>query len=340
MNRLALFIAIGVAMGFSPAVALADTPKDGPTAGIVKKSIDAGIKCYEELNYGCAITRLVSARDAVDAHGLQIARSQRRRMLRTLAFAFSSVEKHDDAKSAFFALINEFPKERLDPNVVSPKIMANFNAARIEFFTKLVPIPIQPLPPVTPFLSQGPGKRDLVLHVPEELRLASRVRTDEEIVHTIGFEAGGGLLFGNDTDNFSTGFTVGLTYSYELVAPIQVGLRLGFGQHGTSRSDVKAGYPSRLLVFHGGPELRAAFDLGDYVELAIGVAPSIHASGVGTLGDKIGGLVLGTVSVMARPVPEIGIGVAVLPGVVLAPTSDGLGSSFVLPVSLRLEGAF
>ena len=315
-----------------------------PTAGAIKEQTKAhlvsGLRCFEELNYGCTIKRLSAVREALVSYGVSLSKDERRSMLRTLGFALSSVEKHAEAQDVFLEYLRTFPRERLDGAVVSPKIMNDFRAARATFLAELMPLNVQSLPPTKPFVGTGPSARDLVLHVPEELRLASRVRRDEEIVHTIGFEAGAGLLFGADSDNFATGFAVGLTYHYEVAAPLQVGLRLGFGQHGTSRSDVKAGYPSKLLAFHGGPEFRVAFELGDYVELAMGVAPSIHTSGVGTLGEKIGGMIMGSLTVMARPVTEIGIGVAVLPSVVLASTENGLGSSFVLPVSLRLEGAF
>ncbi len=311
-----------------------------PTEGAVIEMINGGTRCYKELNYGCAITRLTQARNAVDGDGIQLSPALRIQLLRTLAFALSTVERHGDAQRVFLALFRRAPAERLSPSQSSSSVITDFHKAKRLFLREIAPMSVAPLPLPQPYVPEGPGVGDLVLHLPEDVRLATQVGMDDGPAHTIGFEAGAGLLFGADAQNFGTGFAIGLSYGYSVMTSFQVGMRAGFSQHGTARSDVKAGYPARLLVLNVGPEIRGAFDLSDYVQVAVGVAPSVHASGVGNFGGKIGGLVLGSVTIIARPVKAIGIGVAVLPSVVIAQTADGFGASFTLPISLRLEGVF
>jgi len=307
----------------------------------VRKLVAAGVACYEALNYGCAISRLEEARDRAAARGIALDEGVGLSLCRTLAFALASVERHEQAVAAFERCFEVRPAFKLDPDVISPKIYADYEAARKKTLRQVMKGEIRPprLPPVVP---PPPARAaDLEVYVPPYLTLAGMHEPDATYRHDMDFLLGTLLLFGGDGEQFDTGFSAALQYGYALTEHVVLDFLVQYSQHEYGRLDAKPDFPATLYVLQPGAGARGRFSAGEYVELSAGLLGGLSAAGLGTVGDQLGGFVAVSLDATVRPSKELGVGIRVLPTLVIAELSDGeVGTSLVLPIYLRLAVFF
>lgn len=298
-------------------------------------------RCYEELNYGCAISKLREAQARIADKKLTLPVERRVAVYQTLAFALASVEKHDEAAAVFELCLGIKPDYSLDPKVISPKIYADYRRARHKTLSAV--LDLKPMTPPLPSV-HGPGPprvRDYELHVPSTIVLGGRLEPEEDKSHRLDFLAGVKVLFGGDGENFNPGFGLAVQYAYSVTESFEVGLITLFSQHTYSGDDVKPGFPSTLYVLDPGLVARYVLRFGEYVDLGVGVALGASVSGIGTLGDINAAWFSADISVMITPSPEFGFGLSTLPGVVIARLESGdVRTSFTLPVLVRFEARF
>lgn len=315
-----------------PATASADRRFD--------KLLERGVRCYQELNYGCALGRLGDASTLLEG-GLEVDRADAMTLHETLAFVLASVERHADAASAFERCFALNPTYKLDPKVISPKIYVDYKAARRTSLRALMKGERRAPKLPTPFGPRPPGLSDYRLHIPARVMVGGRVEPRESLVHHVDVRAGARLLFDDDAERYGPGFGLAFIYSYSVTEILRFGVAALFSQHAYTLDDLKAGFPGTLYVLDVGPGLWAVFQLGDYVDLDLGIVAGIGLSGLGTLGEATGGWIGGSVGVTITPSPEFGIGLSAIPSVVIAGLSAGdTGTSFSLPLLLRFEARF
>ncbi len=306
----------------------------------LSRRIDKGVKCYEELNYGCALKKLSAVVAAIDG-GAEVPPARRIEVFETLAFVLASVERGDEARKAFARCFDVDPKFRLDPKVISPKIYRHYKTARRVMLRARLKgtLPKPALP--EPYAPAPITASDLLLHVPAEVALAGGLAPEEELRQRLDFLAGGHVLFAEDAALYGAGFWLSLAYKYKLTDIVQVGLLGFFTQHAYAGDDLKSGFSGTLYVVDAGPLVEAVFAIGDWVEVSVGVAGGVGLAGLGNLSDQVGGWVAGIVGVAAVPAKEFAVGVSVLPSVVVATKSDDeVGTSFTLPILVTFEARF
>ncbi|MFT5429563.1 MAG: hypothetical protein ACI9OJ_000234 [Myxococcota bacterium] len=304
------------------------------------KLVTSGVRCFNELNYGCAITKLGRAQDLLDT-GAELPRTRALEVCRTLAFALASVEKHPEAEATFDKCFKIEPAFRLDPKVISPKIYADYRSARAKQLATLIRGRVEPPPFPDPYPPPAPGPSDLEVHVPTGLTAGATLRDDQALRHHFGVLAGTRLVFGADAEDFNPGFAVGLEYGYQFTDIVGLSFGAQFSQHGTARGDTKSGFPASLYVMEPGLGLRFRFAVGEWVDLSIGVTGGLTLAGLGGIGGTTAGMVAVPASVMIRPMPEFAVGISVIPTLSISKLStDELGTSLTLPLLLRFEAHF
>ena len=304
--------------------------------------VSAGVSCYESLNFGCAIGKLGEARKRLaDNPSMGLEPAQKLRLFQTLAFALASVERHDKAVEAFERCFDTDPVYRLDPKVISPKIYGDYARARKRTLQAVLKggLRLPRLPDVHP--PPPPQPDDFRVHVPAYLTLTGMHDTGKPRAHDIDFLVGVNLLFGEDAEQFTPGFSTGLQYLYSLTPMLQIEILAVYSQHNYTDNDAKDEYPSTLYTLQPGAGLRLRFPLGEYVVLASSVVGGVSAIGLGGLGDRLGGFVSVGLHAILRPSKEFGVGLTAMPTLVMAEkTSGDLGTSFTLPLFLRLAAYF
>lgn len=314
-----------------------------PGASAKKKTLKlliAGASCYENLNYGCAIDKLVAAQARVETEGITLDTPHAMKLCETLAFALASVEKHKRAVAAFARCLALQPSYRLDPKVISPKLYRDYQTARRTMLDRVTtPTPRLPqLPKLYPI--PPPDGRDYRVHTPDYLTL-SGMHEQETLRHDLDFLVGASLLFGGDGENYRTGFAAAVQYLYAVHRLVELQGIAQFSTHNYAGDDAKAGFPATLYTVNLGFGARVRVGVGDYVVLSAGLLGGLSMAGLGSVDDRIGGFVAGTATVTIRPIPEFGVGVTVIPTLVLAELEEGdIGKSLVLPIFLRLAAYF
>ncbi len=299
------------------------------------KLLGDGARCYEQLNYGCAISKLGQAVARVQARGLTLDPEVGLQLFQTLGFALASVERHDEAADAFGRCFQLRPTYKLDAAVISPKIYSDFLTARQAFIRTFLSGELRPprLPPVEP--PPLPQSSDLRLVTPSYL-IPGGGLDPGEVPSSIDVLIGASLLFGADAEKFDAGFGIGVRYAYDLLPFLQVEVLIQFYEHRYALSDAIPGNPTTLYVFTPSAGIRGVVPIGDWVELSVGVDLGASLAGVGGLSDRTGGAILASASVMITPARLFSVGVTALPTLTLARgDDDSLRSSFSLPILLR-----
>ncbi|MFT7626317.1 MAG: hypothetical protein ACI9WU_005512, partial [Myxococcota bacterium] len=306
----------------------------------VETLVERGTRCYDELNYGCALARFREAAAAIEA-GAEVTPAQRLTLYKSLAFTLASVEKHAEAQKAFEQCFAARPSFKLDPRIVSPKIYGDYQKARRRVLRSLVQgeLNLPGLPDT--YAPAPPTPDDFLLHVPAEVALAGGLDPESDLPVEMEFLAGARLLFGDDADAYGPGFGLGLSVIYQVTDIVGVGIVTLFSQHAYSGDDLKTGFPGTLYILDAGPTVRALIGLGDWVQLSIGFAAGIGTAGLANVSDAVGGWLAMPVGVTANPAREFGIGVSLMPSVVIATKADEeVAWSFTLPIFLHFEAHF
>lgn len=331
MTRIAL-IMLAALMVAPPALAKKKTAK----------LMSEGFRCFQELNYGCAIKKLLEALERADAKQVELTSSDRIRAHQTMAFAYASVDRHGDARTEFARCLALDRAYTLDPTVISPKIYRDFKAARMAWLrARIVGKPRQPSL-LEPHSGTPMGADSMLLHIPPQLSLGGRLSPEEPKVNQLDFMLGTSLLFGEDAEAYSVGFGVSVEYLYRLAELVDLGVTIAFSQHRYAGGEtLKNGAASTLYLLQPGFTAGVALQFGELVDLSFGLTVGPGLSGLGGVSDRVGGFGSLRVGIVFLLAEEFGLGVMVTPTLTIAELdSEEVGVSFTLPIYLRLEARF
>lgn len=303
----------------------------------LEKLIHAGVTCYDQLDYGCAIGKLREALRLMTAKGLEPAPREKITLYQTLAFALAAVSRHGEAIAMFEKVLALQPTFVLDPELVGPRVYADYRKARERVLMRKLALKPPPVA-LPPLVAPPEPTADWLLLVPPP---KSALQDSESGPHKVGFALGAAFLFGDDAERYSAGFGAGLEYSYDIGRFLQVAANVLFFNHEYQRGDLLAGQSSTLFVLNPTVGLRARIELARWVGLGLGATAGVSVMGVGNLSDRVGGTLGATVSVDFRPVPQFAVDLLLIPMVTIASDDAGqLGTSFSLPLMLRVAIGF
>lgn len=310
--------------------------------GDSRAALSAGLRCYEQLSYRCAIKRL---REALSAEST-LSPKERFDAYKTLAFSLAAMDQEKQASEAFRKALALDGSLQLDPKVVAPRIYRAYRVA----LERHLQARERPLPPL-----RWPSPRSLTIPlVPPTPQLMIRrgfVRRpsprESLIGLELGVEAGALFLFGGDHDLYQHGGGLALRIGFRPAEAWLVGLLVHQSFHRAtselSSSLENAGSTTLLLLrLHllGAWRFleRGAFTLD--AELAIGVAlfglgnVSGNVGFSGSLGLAAGYRVTRAISLVARISPTL------LSAQNRGSEGGGFQHSLLLSLSLGADFAF
>ena len=301
------------------------------------KVVASGLRCYEELNFGCSIAKLTAAQARIDA-GEALPIKDQTLACEALAFSYTSIDKGELAEAAFQWCFRVDPAYSIEADVVGPRIYPFFQRARQAFLRAR--LDLDPIVLPWPALVEVPPRLDLALHTPQEILLSGSGELEPRS-HIFGFAAGAGLLFGNDASDWDPGLAVELNYGYSALKHLRVPFAVSFEFHGTARDDIKSGYPNALYYLGIRTGVEGVLTALDFVELTGGLLVGAGFAGVGGLEDKIGGALTLRLGVGFRIGSDFSAGVDLEPTLFIATLSDdSIGTSTTFPIMVRFDARF
>jgi hypothetical protein len=303
----------------------------------LQKQLKRGVHCFEQLNYGCAISALEkAARLAKKAPG-SLAPATALLLYKTQGFALAAVGRHGKATLAFERCFAVDPSFYLDSKVVSPKIYADFQEARRRSLLSKLKGKIRA--PELPQVFDPPPPKRLFLHSPPQFQQGAWLTEDQQ--NRVHIMVGGHFLFGDDADSFGAGFGVQLNYGFKLNRFFDAVAGLSFFRHEYSGNDLKSGFTGALLIVQPSLGVRAHLLVAEIWDVGVGFHLGASAMGVGNLSDRVGGLGALSAFVHVTPHPSVAVGLNVSPTLVLATLrNEQLGSSLSLPVFASIQMRF
>ncbi len=304
-----------------------------PPVAAYQKALTEGQRCYEQLNYGCAITKLREARPLIpDEPALRDVRIQ---VQQSLGFALANVERHDEAVTEFKALLALKPDATLDPTSVSPKVYRAFEKARRAVLAGTLVGKLRPVPLPDLYVVPSPTLADLALVEGRGQRVAEAPLNAGEVW------IGGRMLFGADKERFAGGFGVGIRYGRVVYRWLEVEAMLQFFSHPYALGDALPGRATNLFDLQASIGLRAAFSIRNAVELSVGLGGGLGAYGVGGVSDGLGGSLVVSASALWTPMPALGFGLVMMPTWTFGNDAKGEPStSLSLPIMVRTSIRF
>ena len=260
----------------------------------------AGVACYEQLDYQCAIELLGAA--AREESGGDIARLVD--IYRKLADSHLALGRREEAVGDFINLLRLKRDYRIEAAGTSPKILDAFGEARERLKKEeLARLKKKALPPPPP-----------------------------EPWMEIGFNAGAEFLFGTDADLLETGAAFGVEACFVLAGPWRVGGGLRYTFHDLSEND------STVHLAGGWAAGGAELELGPVrTRLLAGVG--LARFGILDHEGKTGLLVPLRLSATIPVSGDLNMGLQVSPGWLITMEADPQ-SSFTLSVGGRISMVF
>ncbi len=300
----------------------------------VPASVRAGIRCYEALNYTCAISKLKKAAAALEAGQLELIAAHRLSLYQHLAFSLASIADHEAAQGAFVRCFSVQADYALDPSVISPKIYGDYAIAKRQVLRGRLhrTLGAGPMPSLwEPSLAE----RDVfVVHVP-----SASSRTDSP--HSTHVELGTMLLFGADADTYLPGFGVAMEYSYALMDGLNVQAVTQFFQHAYAKDDLKEGHAGTLYILDVGAGVGSSLPLSERVSFGLGLRVGLSMVGVGRFTDSMGAFVAFPLSVDVAILEGFSMGLSVMPMLTVGQDEDGNSAqSLGLPILARFQLTF
>ena len=297
-------------------------------------AIQAGVRCYETLNYSCAINRLKKVAKTLESGTLNLSDAHRLMVYEHLAFALASVGEHTQAQAAFVRCVTIQADYRLDPSVISPKIYGDYVAAKKTVLRSQLHTTLRdaPLPPLTePTLAE----RDVfVLIEPQD-----GVRTLSP--HGTQVELGTMLLFGADAEAYLPGFGFSVTYAYTLMDGLEVQGVTQFFQHAYAKDDLKEGHAGTLYVLDVGAGLGTRLRLNERVSMGLGLRAGLSMVGIASIQDSQGAFVAVPLSVDVSVFEGFAIGLSAMPMLTIGQDQYGNSAQSIgLPLFARFQLAF
>jgi hypothetical protein len=300
----------------------------------VPASVRAGVRCYEVLNYTCAISKLKKAASALEAGQLELTPAQSLLLHEHLAFSLASIEDHVGAQGAFARCFSIQADYTLDRSVISPKIYGDYAIAKRQVLQARLhrTLRVGPMPSLKePSLAE----RDVfVVHVP-----STNSRTDS--LHSTHVELGTMILFGADAEVYLPGFGVVMEYSYALMDGLNVQAVTQFFQHAYAKDDLKEGHPGTLYILNVGAGVGSSLPLSERVSFGFGLRVGLSMVGVGRITDSTGAFVGLPLSVDVAVLEGFSLGLSVMPMLTVGQDQDGNSAqSLGLPILARFQLTF
>ena len=283
-------------LGFIPGCLFVLVAQTTPAAD----TYTAGMACYEQLDYQCAIELLgAAAREESDGDPARLVD-----IYRKLADSHLALGRREEAVADFINLLRLKRDYRIEAAGTSPKILDAFGEARERL-----------------------KKEELA-----RLEKKSRPPPPPEPWMEVGFCAGAEFLFGNDADLLKTGAAFDVEASFVLAGPWRVGGGLRYTFHDLTEND------STVQLVGGWAAAGAALELGPvHTRLLLGVG--LARFGILDQEGKTGLLVPLRVIATIPVSGDLNMGLQVAPGWLITMESDPK-SSFTLSVGGRISMVF
>jgi len=332
MRGVVVLLVCCLAVVASPSIGWAWAP---PVHGNVR----SGIRCYENLNYSCAVTRLTRALEDHRSKRQTLTAAQQLVVHERLAFSYASQGAGEGAEKAFGHCLDLQLDYALDASVISPKIYKHYAAAvERHVMERMDRTPRSSFTPevVTPsFVERG------LLIIDRPNVAASGPMLSGAGRHELNAELGAMMLFGADAERFYPGVGVGLQYVHAVTNGLEVEGVVHFYQHLYAANDLKAGYSGTLYNVDVGVGLRTGIRLGRRAIFVFGLRTGLGMMGVENLTDSLGAFVAIPVGVDVAVTPGFLIGLSVAPTITTGQdVNDSLAASVSLPIVTRFRVAF
>ena len=300
----------------------------------VPASVRAGVRCYEALNYTCAISKLKKAAAALEAGQLELTPAQSLLLHEHLAFSLASIGDHAAAQGAFIQCFSIQADYALDRSVISPKIYGDYAIAKRKVLVGRLHRTLRdgPMPSLwEPSLAE----RDVfVVHVPSAKSWA-------DSPHRVHVELGTMLLFGEDAESYLPGFGVAAEYSYALMDGLDVQAVTQFFQHAYGKDDLKDGHAGTLYVLDVGAGVGSRLPLTERVSFGLGLRVGLSMVGVGRITDSTGAFVALPVSIDVAILEGFAMGLSLMPMLTVGQDEDGNSAQSIgLPILARFQLTF
>ena len=292
--------------------------------------IDEGVRCYQELNYGCAIDKLGKAVLDLDT-GAGSSPDLALRARLHLAFALIAVDRLDDARGQLRKVLQERPAFALDSAVVSPRIVAALEEVRRELIAKSIPQELDPGDPIElPSVPSPPQALYREEVVQQEGSLADGGAEHRWIVD---LGAGASFLVGRDAERYQIAPGIAMRLLYRLDDLWVLGLGSQLFVHSVQDLDLEGGAPNSLWALHLQPQ----------VGLSVGVTRWLHVEALGIVGASVfghdglsggAGVELGVqTGLRFRASASLFVSLHVSPVVAIGSAGSETSTSFSLPVT-------
>jgi len=289
-----------VILGFIPGCLFVLVAQTTPAAD----TYAAGMACYEQLDYQCAIELLGAA--AREKSGGDPARLVD--IYRKLADSHLALGRRQEAVADFVKLLRLDRNYQIEASGTSPKILDAFGEAREQL------------------------KKEELARLEKKSRAAARPAPPPEPWMEVGFDAGAEFLFGDDADLLQTGAAFGIEASFVLAGPWRAAGGLCYTFHDLSGND------STVHLAGGWAAGGAALDLGPlHTQLLFGVG--LARFGILDQEGKTGLLLPLRLTVTIPVSGDLNMGLVAAPGWLVTMESNPK-SSFTLSVGGRISMAF
>lgn len=314
-----------------PSLASAQVP------GAAGALVDEGVRCYQALDYGCAIDRLQKALLDLQTGGhLEPAAELRARL--HLAFALLAAERVEDARGQLRRVLVLEPRFSLDPGIVSPRIVATLEQVRRELLAPAMPADLDPGDPLP--LPVRPDPPDALLRPVRIAAAGASLDADEDPRFQVDLGGGVQLLTGTDAGRYDAGPGLVTRFLWRVDDLWAIGLGSSVFLHSVGDLDLGQSAPNSLWVLGVQPQAGIATSVTPWLSLeALAVLGAVvfgHDGLDGGAGLEVG-LVAGARFRISR---TLSVALHVTPLVAFGAVGDTSAASFSVPLTVEAGFAF
>lgn len=307
-------------------------PGEGPA-----RLVDAGVRCYQELDYGCAIDQLQKALLDLQTGGQMEAGTELRARLH-LAFALLAVDRDTDARGQLRRVLALDPRFTLDAAIVSPRVVAALDQVRRELVAPSIPTDLDPGDPVP--LPVAPDLPDALLRPVRIVRAGAALDAVEDPRFQVDLGGGVQILTGRDAEQYEVGPGLDARFLWRVDELWAVGIGTTLHLHSVGDLDLGEGAPNSLWVLGVQPQAGLAARVAPWFDVeALAVVGAVvfgHDGLDGGAGVEAG-LSVGGRFRLSR---TLSIAVRVTPLVATGSVGDASATSFSVPVTVQAGFAF
>ena len=325
-------LAVGAPSLARPPVATGDV-----VVSPLERLVDEGVRCYQELDYGCAIDQLQKALVDLQTGGRMEPATELRARLH-LSFALLAVDRTEDARGQLRRVLGLNPRFTLDAAIVSPRIVAALEQVRRELVAPAIPSDLDAGDPVP--LPTAPDLPDAMLRPVRVARAGAALDVREEPRWQVDLGGGIEILTGTDAEHYNLGPGLDVRFLWHVDELWVVGLGTTLHLHSVGDLDLGQGAPNSLWILGVQPQVGISAPLASWFSLeAMAVLGAVVYGHDGLDGGA--GLETGlTVGARFRLTRTLSAALCVTPLVAIGSVDDATATSFSVPVSLLAGFAF